>query len=66
MLAFWLLLEPFGLLPGIAALTIISSRADGKLSPLGAVVMTAIVAAIATLIFSVALQLPMKILAWPS
>ncbi|MHA6689615.1 tripartite tricarboxylate transporter TctB family protein [Devosia sp. A449] len=64
-LAFALLLEPFGLAPAIVGMTLIASRADGKLSLLGAGILAVCLSIGTTLIFQVGLGRQISILTWP-
>lgn len=65
MLAFATMVAPFGIVPAVLALTLIASRADSKLSPLGTLVVAATLSAGAALIFRVGLGVPVAIVAWP-
>lgn len=64
-LVFGLMIRPFGVVPSVMALTLIASRADRKLSWLGATVLAVILAAVAALVFPVGLGLLIPIVAWP-
>lgn len=64
-LMFAALIEPFGLVPAIAALVLVASRADGALSlPAAALAIAGASVAIVG-IFGFGLGFPMKIAAWP-
>jgi len=65
MLAFALLVRPFGLVPAIVALVAIASRADGKLPPIGVALVAGGLALASVLIFSVGLGLQLPAFAWP-
>lgn len=65
MLAFVLLVEPFGLIPAILVLTLIATRADDKLGWLGSGILAVALALGAVLIFHVGLDLHLPILNWP-
>jgi hypothetical protein len=64
-LAFALMIRPFGMVPAIVAQTLIASRADSKLSLFGATVLAACVASGAALIFKVGLGAPVATVNWP-
>lgn len=64
-LAFALMLRPFGLIPAIVALTLIASRSDSKLSLLGTAILAAGLSLSAVLIFQVGLGLQIATVAWP-
>lgn len=64
-LAFVFVLRPFGLVPAIVALTVVSSRADSKLSWGGTLLVAAGLSACAVLIFQVGLDLQIPIASWP-
>ncbi|MGV6873126.1 tripartite tricarboxylate transporter TctB family protein [Pseudochelatococcus sp. B33] len=63
--AFAFLIRPFGLLPAIVALTIISSFAELKIRPLSLAALTLSLCLIAWLIFKVGLGLPIAMYRWP-
>ncbi|WP_163271755.1 tripartite tricarboxylate transporter TctB family protein [Chelativorans alearense] len=65
MLAFVLLVEPFGLVPAIVVLTLIATCADGKLGWLGSAILAVVLAGGAVLIFQVGLDLQLPTLNWP-
>ncbi|MGV6874985.1 tripartite tricarboxylate transporter TctB family protein [Pseudochelatococcus sp. B33] len=65
MLAFALLVKPFGLAPAIVAVILISSRADGKLSPRRALALGLCLAGFCSLLFKYAIGLPIAFLRWP-
>lgn len=64
-LAFGLLVRPFGLLPAIVVLTSIASFADGKLAFWKAALLGLALALLAIVIFRFGLGLPVRIVAWP-
>lgn len=64
-LAFAVILRPFGLIPAIVVSTLVASRADSKMSLPGVVLLAAGLALGATLIFRVGLGVLIPILAWP-
>lgn len=65
MLAFALLLRPFGIVPAVIALTVIASQADAKLSPLGLAITAICLTATAVLVFKVGLGIPLALVSWP-
>lgn len=65
MLVFAVLVRPFGMVPAIVALTVISSRADNKLSPAGIAAVAGSLSVASVLIFRVGLGVPLPIFAWP-
>lgn len=64
-LAFAVMVRPFGIVPAIIVLTVIASRADSKLSPLGVIVVALGLALGATLIFQIGLRMPVAAFSWP-
>jgi hypothetical protein len=64
-LAFALMIEPFGMVPAIIAQTVLASCADRKLSLLGTAVLAACVAFGAALIFKIGLGIPIATVNWP-
>lgn len=62
--AFALLIEHFGLLPAIAASTVLSSLAAPGSKPLGVLWLSVALMFVAWLIFVLILQLPVPVLAW--
>lgn len=64
-LAFALMVRPFGLIPAIAVQTLIASRADSKLSPVGLIVTMVGLSLTAVLIFRYGLSIPFALVAWP-
>lgn len=64
-LAFAAMVRPFGMVPAIAVLTLIASRADSRLSPLGTALVAAGLCLCAILIFRIGLSVPIAIIAWP-
>ena len=64
-LAFALLLMPFGMVPAIIVQTILAGISDSKLSWKGAIVLAVGVAVGATLIFKTGLGLIVPVFAWP-
>ena len=65
MLAFALLVAPFGLVPAIAALVAVASLADGKLRLVGVLAVAAGLSLASVLIFRVGLGLQLQPFAWP-
>jgi hypothetical protein len=65
MLAFALLIRPFGLVPAIVALVAIASLADGKLGLKGIALVSGGLSLASWLIFSVGLELQLPAFAWP-
>lgn len=64
-LAFALVLRPFGLVPAVFVLTLIASRADSKLSLLGTTILAAGLSLGAVVIFQYALGIRVATIAWP-
>ena len=64
-LAFALLVDPFGLFPAIAALAVIASRADSKLPIPGTLILASGLALISVLLFEVGLGMPIEAFKWP-
>lgn len=64
-LAFTVMVRPFGLIPAVIVLTLIVSRADSKLSPIGTVILAVCLAVSATLVFRAGLGMPIATIAWP-
>lgn len=64
-LAFALLVRPFGMAPAVIVLTLIATTADGRLSAAKAASLAAGLAVVAVLVFKVGLGLPVAIVAWP-
>jgi len=65
LLAFGLMVRPFGLLPAIFTLTIIASFADSKLALWRAALLGLALSAMAVLIFRFGLGLQIRLIAWP-
>jgi len=63
--AFALLVRPYGLIPAILGVTLISSLAELKIRPLSLSILCAVLCLIAWLTFRVGLGLPMPMLIWP-
>jgi hypothetical protein len=63
--AFALVMERFGLVPAVTALTFIAGLADRKLSFVRTVILAAVLSVIATLVFRTGLGLPIPIFSWP-
>jgi len=63
--AFALLLPPFGVLPAVLGVVIVSALADSRARPLSIALLGAALCLLAWLIFSVGLALPMPMLHWP-
>lgn len=64
-LAFAIMVRPFGLVPAVFALIAIASRADGKLSLPGTLLLAVTLSVGSTLIFQVGLGMPIRPVAWP-
>lgn len=64
-IAFGLLVRPFGLIPAVIAATVISTLAERRFRPLSTVVLSAALCLISWLVFKVALGLPVFMLRWP-
>jgi hypothetical protein len=63
--AFTLLVDSFGLVPAICALTFISVQSDRKLGLPGTIALAAALSIMSVLIFKVGLEVPMNIWNWP-
>lgn len=63
--AFALLIRPFGLVPAVIALTVISSFAELEFRPVTLVALCVSLGLMAWLIFNVALSLPIPAFRWP-
>lgn len=63
--AFTVLVRPFGIIPAILGVTAISSFADLKFRPVVTVVLCVVLSLVAYLIFRVGLSLPMAMFNWP-
>ncbi|MFN7051298.1 MAG: tripartite tricarboxylate transporter TctB family protein [Gemmobacter sp.] len=64
-LAFALLITPFGLIPAVVACVIVATLAEEKFDPAFSLKLAAVLCLIAWLVFVVALQLPVTLFAWP-
>lgn len=64
-LAFAIVVRPFGLVPAIIVLTLIASRADRKLGVVGVLALAICLSLAATLIFRVGLGVQLATLTWP-
>ena len=64
-LAFALMIRPFGMVPAIIVQTALASFADSKLSLLGIAVLASCVSFSATLIFKIGLGIPVATVNWP-
>lgn len=64
-LAFALLVLPFGLVPAIIALTVLAGISDRKLSWRGSLILAGILSVGATLVFKVGLGIILPAFAWP-
>lgn len=62
--AFAMTINPFGLLPAVLAVTVISSLAELKVRPLTLLVLSATLCALTYLIFSVGLGLSIPLVRW--
>lgn len=62
---FALTIKPFGLIPAIIAVTVISSMAELRVRPVSLALLCASLSLISFLIFRVALGLPMPMFRWP-
>lgn len=62
---FAVVIKPFGLLPATFAATLVAAFADLSFRPLRNIVLAAGLSALAYVIFSVGLQLPLPLFAWP-
>lgn len=63
--AFAMTIGPFGLIPAILAVTIISSLAEARMRAASLVTLCAVLCLVAWLTFRVGLGLPMAMLRWP-
>lgn len=63
--AFALMVRPFGLLPAVIAVVVISSFAELKIRPLSLLILTGSLCLMSWLIFSVGLGLPIPMFRWP-
>lgn len=63
-LAFGLTIERLGLIPAIFALTMVATLADGKLSLVNRMILAAVLAVMAVLIFFFALDVRLTLLTW--
>lgn len=63
--AFAVLAQPFGLVPAIVAMTLISTFADGRLHPLAALGLGLALSALGVAIFVFGLNTPLPIIRWP-
>lgn len=64
-LAFALVLRPFGLIPGIVVMTLIASQADSKLGPLGYVVLPLSIVVVCVGIFMLGFGIQIDAFSWP-
>lgn len=62
---FGLMIRPFGLVPAVVALTLLSTRASGQLSGIQTVMLCAVLCLIAVLIFKVGFAMQVPVAAWP-
>jgi putative tricarboxylic transport membrane protein len=58
-------IQSFGLIPAIVLLTIASVLADNKIGVIGTIILALALAAIAELIFGIALEIPLDAFKWP-
>ncbi len=63
--AFALMVRPFGLLPAIVGVTVLSSFAELRVRPVSLVLLCTFLCVMSWLIFSVGLGLPMAMYRWP-
>lgn len=63
--AFALTIQPFGLIPAILAVTVISSLAELKVRPVSLGILCLVLCVIAWLTFRVGLSLPLPMFRWP-
>lgn len=64
-LVFLVTIQPFGLVPAVVLLVLVASRADGKLSAIGTLVLSAGLALLTVLLFRVALGVSIPVFSWP-
>ncbi len=62
---FALTVDTFGLIPATAILTVAAVLADKKVGVIGTIVLAAVLSAIAILVFSVGLGIPLEPFKWP-
>lgn len=65
LLAFALIIRPFGMVTAIIVLTLIASRADNRLGIKGVLLLAASLSVFASLAFKIGLGIPVQLLAWP-
>lgn len=63
--AFALMIRPFGLIPAVLGVVVISSLAELKVKPLSLTILSAVLCLIAWLVFRVGLGLPVAMFRWP-
>lgn len=63
--AFAVLVRPFGLMPAVLAVTVISSFAELKVRPLSLVLLAAALCLLSWLVFVVGLGMPVALFRWP-
>lgn len=63
--AFALMIVPFGLIPAIVAIVVISSLAELRIRPVSLVLLCLALCLIAPLVFVVGLGLPIPLIRWP-
>lgn len=63
--AFAVLIRPFGLIPAVIAVTVISSLAELKVRPLSLAILTGALCLLSWLVFRVALGLTIPMIRWP-
>lgn len=66
MAAFGLLIVPFGLIPAVLAVVVLSSFADNQLRPLGMAGLGVVMGIGSWLVFGVGLGLPVPMITWPN
>lgn len=63
--SFVVLIRPFGLIPAVLAVVVISSLAELKFRPVTITVLASSLSVLAWLIFKVGLRLPLQLFKWP-
>lgn len=64
-IAFGLMVRPFGLLPAVIAATVVSSLAERRFRPVSLAALSTALCLISWLVFKLALGLPVFMLRWP-
>jgi hypothetical protein len=64
-LIFGLAIRPLGVAPAVVLLTLVSTLAERRMSWWGALILAAVLATIAVLVFNVGLDIPVEAVRWP-